>query len=68
MSVAPYFHNRDTRISRDAGNSNNAVNSRKASNCRTMFEMNSRNANNTIGYTRNVSSSRETNNRKPSGT
>ena len=64
MSVAPYFQNRDTRISRDTGNSNNAVNSRKASNSRTMFEMNIRNANNTKGYNRNVTISRETNNRK----
>jgi hypothetical protein len=33
-----------------------------------MFERNSRNANNAIGYTRNVSNSRKTSNRKPSGT
>jgi hypothetical protein len=52
--------------------SKNAVNSRKASNSRTasnsMFERKSRNANNTIGYTRNVSNYREANDKKPSGT
>jgi hypothetical protein len=34
----------------------------------TMFEKNSGNGSNTISYTRNVSNSRETSNRKPSGT
>ncbi len=45
-----------------------STNSRTASN--SMFERNSRNASNTTGYgyTRNVSNSRETSNRKPSGT
>jgi hypothetical protein len=33
-----------------------------------MFERNSRNANNIIGFTRNVNNSRENSNRKPSGT
>jgi hypothetical protein len=45
----------DTRISRDTSNSKNALNSRKASNsrtaCNSMLERNSRNTNNTIGYT-----------------
>jgi len=34
----------------------------------SMFERNSRNANNTFGYFLNVSNSRETSNRKPPGT
>jgi hypothetical protein len=53
----------DTRISRDTSNSKNALNSRKASNSRTasnsMFETNSRHANSIIGYTRNISTSRD---------
>ncbi len=62
----------DTRISSDTSNSKKALNSRKASNSRTtgnsIFERNSRNVNNPIGYTRNFSNSRETSKRKPSGT
>jgi hypothetical protein len=50
----------------------NLPESQKARNSRTtsnsMFERNSRNGNNTIGYNRNVSNSRETSNIKPSGT
>ncbi len=61
----------NTRISRDTSNDKNALNSKKASNSRTasnsMFKRNSRNAN-TIGYTMNISNSRETSNRTLSGT
>jgi hypothetical protein len=62
----------DTRMRRNTGNSKNTLNSRKVSDRGTanisMFERFSRNANSTIGYTRNFSNSRETSNRKPSGT
>ncbi len=61
----------DTRFSSDTSNSKNALHSR-ASNSRTtgysIVERNSRNVNDPISYTWNFSNSRETSNRKPSGT